>query len=383
MNSEIQTLNGYSGAAMNKIAWGTTLQPAVCEACDWRYLLPQNSLPRQCPHCRQAELTPLENMTADRRPPTAVNAFPSPPELLIPFQVSSEKLARAVSDFANGIPFAPADLKAANLQSRLQRVYLPMWLLDSAVQATWQAETGFDYDVVSHQERYDQNSREWLSEKTTETRIRWEPRLGRLIRAYHNIPLPALEAHPALEQRLGAYSLDDAEPYAPDAIAESLLRLPDLSPNDAWPEALPALQNAASDECRRAAKAEYIREFRWRADYQDQNWTQLLLPVYATYYLDDQDTPQPILIHGQTGRPGGARRASMKRAQRLSLLIGGLAIIFFLGALFAAAASYFEEALFAFGVLGLALAFITALLALTPIVIVWQFNQRQKERDLS
>ena len=356
--------------------WAAHLEAARCEACDWRYLLPQNSLPRQCPHCRQATLISFD-VFEDEMPPL------HPPELVIPFQLTQESVAQAVNAFAKGIPFSPPDLKAANLQARLQRVYLPMWLLDSAAQAIWQAEAGFDYQVISHQARYKQSRGGWVSEQTTETRIRWEPHLGRLNRVYHNIPLPALETHPALEQRLGAYTLDDAEPYTPEAIAESLLRLPDISPHNAWPQALPALQKAAAEECRRAAKADHIRQFQWRADYKDQNWTHLLLPVYATYYLDDRNTPQPVLIHGQSGRLAGTRRASMKQAQRLGLLIGGAAVIFFLIAVFAAAASYFEESLFVFGILGLALAFITGLLALTPVVIAWQFNQRQNERDLS
>jgi len=350
--------------------WGAHLKAAHCEACDWRYLLPPNDPPRQCPHCCQTDLTLVETSIDDL-------PFVHPPELLIPFQVSSEKLTRTINDFANGIPFSPADLKAAKLQSRLQPVYLPVWLVDCAAQAIWQAETGFDYEAVTHQERYKQNNGGWVSEKNTETRIRWEPRLGRLTRTFHNIPLPALEAHPILSQKLGPYQLEEAQPYQPESIGRALVRLPDRSPDDVWPEAIPRLQSAASDECRRAAKADHIREFRWSADYRGQNWTQLLLPVYATYYLDDQNTPQPILIHGQTGRPSGARRASMKRAQRLSLLIGGLAAMVFFCSLLVAAASYFNDSLFVVGVFGLILAFAVGVLALTPIFVAWQFNQRE------
>ena len=53
-------------------AWGMKVKVAVCEHCDWSYLLPQGTRPRECPHCFQAELTPLEGQGDDlphSRPP--------------------------------------------------------------------------------------------------------------------------------------------------------------------------------------------------------------------------------------------------------------------------------------------------------------------------
>ena len=41
--------------------WGVTLTPAICEVCDWRYLLPSQMPTQQCPHCFKAELVPLED----------------------------------------------------------------------------------------------------------------------------------------------------------------------------------------------------------------------------------------------------------------------------------------------------------------------------------
>jgi hypothetical protein len=31
--------------------WGMRLTAAVCETCDWSYLLPPNTSSRRCPHC--------------------------------------------------------------------------------------------------------------------------------------------------------------------------------------------------------------------------------------------------------------------------------------------------------------------------------------------
>ena len=44
----------------------------------------------------------------------------------------------------------------------------------------------------------------------TETRVRWEPRVGRLNRAYENVAAPALDDHRALMARLGNLNLSSA-----------------------------------------------------------------------------------------------------------------------------------------------------------------------------
>jgi hypothetical protein len=352
--------------------WGIKLQPAICEACDWRYLLPPQRPAQQCPHCLKAELVPLEDEHIGDL------SFDYPPELLLPFTASTETLNQSIQQFAGGIWFAPGDLNPQNLKARLQRVYLPVWLVDRRVQATWQAETGFNYDVVSHRDSFDEKKGGWNSKQITETRIRWEPRLGRLNRTYHNIPAPALEEHLELVRRLGQYNLKAGQPYQADSINQALIRLPNRSPTDAWPDAIPALQTSAIEECQQAAQADHIRDFRWAPDYQDQNWTLMLLPAYMSYYLDDQRTPQPVLIHGQTGLFSGPRRASMKRAQRAAIIIAIIATVIFTLSVLVAGASFFVPPLFIVAGLGLVVAIIIGMLAIAPVIIAWQFNRTNR-----
>jgi hypothetical protein len=298
-----------------------------------------------------------------------------PPELYLPFTVTGDTLSQTIEKFAGGIWFAPADLNPQNLKSRLQRVYLPMWLVDSEVVAIWQAETGFDYEVVSHQDSFDQNRAGWVSREVTETRIRWEPRAGRLRRPYQNIVAPALEEHHRLRQQLGQYDLEQAQPYQPGAVANSFVRLPNRPPADAWPEAISPIRAAAAEECRRACQADHLREFRWSASYDEQNWTLLLLPMYATYYLDDDDRYQPVLVHGQSGRLQASRRASMRRARQAAIIILAVAGALFLLSLVAGIVGLVVPPLLVLGAIGLVIALGLGLLAITPIVIVWQFNR--------
>lgn len=352
-------------------AWGVDLRPAVCEHCDWGYLLPQAEALPPCPHCFQETLTWLED-GLEHLP------YTRPPELCLPFTLSQTVLRQRLEDFSRQIRFAPFDLTLQNLIARLQQVYLPRWLVDSEVQGVWQAEVGFNYDVVSYQDSYDQNRNGWVSREVTETRIRWEPRVGRLRRTYHNIAAPALEEDQALKRRLGDYDAKTSHAYRPQELANVLVRLPNRSANDAWPEITPHFQVMAAEECRHAAEADHIREFRWSVEYLNQNWTQLLLPLYTTYYLDDDQNPQLILIHGQSGRLSGARRASMKQAKRVSFFIAAAAGLMFLCSLIGALAALFERQVWPVVGWGLLLTMVVAVSAIVPVAIAWEFNRSQE-----
>jgi hypothetical protein len=159
---------------------------------------------------------------------------------------------------------------------------------------------------------------------------------------------------------------------------QALVRLPTRAPSDAWPIAETKLPRLAQEECQIAATADHIRQFRWSPTYHDQNWTQLLVPFFSTYYLDDDQLPQSVLINGHTGQVLGVRRASMKRAKQMAFILFGLASLFFLLSLgWAGVSVWLSGSVGGAAVLiGLG-AFLIALSALAPLVLVWHFNRQQ------
>jgi hypothetical protein len=200
-----------------------------------------------------------------------------------------------------------------------------------------------------------------------------------LERTYSNIPAPALEKEARLKNALGQYGLQRAQTYESQAASQVCVRLPDRAPQDAWSEALPALQSAAAEECREAAGADHIRSYNWSPEFCRQNWTMLLRPVYTTYYLDDDQNPQPVLINGHSGEISGERRASLKRGRQASLIILGIALCLFLASLLLSAASVLFPPLLAIGGIGLFAAVLVALGAVIPVAVVWQFNRSQRQ----
>jgi hypothetical protein len=272
-------------------------------------------------------------------------------------------------------PFASPDLNPQALAKRLKRIYLPQWLVDVGARGSWQFEAGFDYQVVSHQERYSDAGGGWQTREVKETRVRWEPRTGTLDRSFHNLAAPALETHARLRGQVGDFDISAAQPYTAQAANDSFIRLPDRAQQDAWPDVVPVLQAAAANECQAASSADHYRDFRWQPDYYSRSWTLLLRPIYTTYYLDDQDRPKPVLINGQSGQMSGTRVASMKRARRTTLLILAVAVLIFVVGIVFALLGLAAPPLIPVGGLAILMAVRLGWGGVAPLFLAWNYNK--------
>ena len=348
----------------------TATTTAVCEHCDWRYRLPSTGSLPICPHCLQTDLTPVDS---------DVTGMTGAVELVAPFSVSDADLSRGLQRFSSGFFFRPRDLTAENLHSRKQRLYLPRWLVDCDAEAGWRAEAGFDYQVVSHQDQFDESSKQWQSQQIREHRVRWEPRAGRLARHYENVDAPAMEEDAAVRQRLGDFDHTQAEAVDALSLDGALIRMPNRAASDAWNDAVPGLRLRAVEECRHACRADHLREFDWTPQFSGQHWTQLLLPVFTTYYADETGVLHAVLIHGQTGNAYGRRQAAFRPARNLSLVLGALAVLaLFVSLLMVVLSSVGgSDPLRSLGLLGVLAAMVTGILAIVPIAYVWIFNRLQ------
>ena len=269
----------------------------------------------RCPSCGHAALSEAEPRHA------------ATPERWIPRTFAADAAATALAAHIAPVWFATAELDASLLASRLVPVWWPRWLVDVDAAGIWEIEAGFDYPVESSQEVYDGGS--WTTRKVTETRVRWEPRLGRVQRRYDNLVVPALADEAARTEAIGDVDLDGAEP-CPTTI-DTPLQLPDRSPEDQWPAVLAALREQIGADCGRAVGADHVRDLFLEVDGGGAHWTLLLVPGYATWYLDDEGQVRTLLVNGSTGQPGGPRLASPAAGRRWAMIWfatgGGIALL--------------------------------------------------------
>jgi len=349
-------------------AWGTPLDVFYCPHCATAHLAPEGSTLAACPACLHAAPSPETEQL--RR---------EPPELVVPFAVGEERAAQALEEWARGVWFRPVELRAPTLLGRLAHTYLPLWLVDADVEAVWQAEVGYDYQAASFREQY--RGGRWVSQEVTETRIRWEPRVGRLKRHYDNVAVPALEGHERWMSRLGEYDLSARKPYSARAIAHSTVRVPDRPPSSAWPDAERALASQAAADCRAACAADHVRNWGQQAQYEGVHWTQMLLPVYVTYYAEREGT-YPVWINGQSGRVYGPRVMSQGKANTASLILGAAAALLFLVGVLLAVVGAALVAPAALGVLLIVLGVLLGLAAPIPALWAWLGNRRVQEASI-
>ncbi len=347
--------------------WGAPLHPAGCPACRQVYLVEASRIGQVCPNCARGKLQPQPALLR-----------PEAPELLAPFRYTQASLRPGLEKFVKEVWLRSDDFETDKLLQRAVPIFWPMWLVDSEVAGNWQAEAGFDYQVKSSQESYGGSG--WSTRAVVETRIRWEPRAGQIQRHYDNVAAPAISEQPRLLKLVGGYRFDQAKAYQPEQVKGAAFRVPDLPPESAWPLAQVQLDDAASTECRQAAGAQHLRHFTLRADYESMHWTQMLLPLYVTWYTDDQGQPHSLYLNGQSGVIGGTRLASQKKGwQWAGALLAAAAVVFILALLFAGLGLVFPPSMILGILLGI-VAIVVACAAIVPAAWPWQWNRGQVER---
>ncbi len=342
--------------------WGVPLAAEGCPKCGAVHLVPAGMEKQICPACHSASLTPQPTRAASQ-----------PPELCVPFGVAEAQANANLARWMGGVWLKPAGFTPGALSAHLQKTYLPMWLVDGRVAGSWQAQAGFDYQVASSKASF--NNGQWRSQQVAETRIRWEPRLGGITRQYQNLAVAALEDHNRLISSLGQYDFSKASAYQKQAIEKGIVRVPELSTSNAWSFAQTQFERVSAKDCQAAAQAQHIDQFKLQAEYSELNWTQLLLPVYATYYQDDSGANVPILINGQNGTILGVRRASQRAGWRLTAGLAGLAFFCFALALILGLIAAAAPGISAFSALLLFLSLALFAGSPVPAIWAWQFNR--------
>ncbi|MBI9047509.1 MAG: hypothetical protein JEZ06_23700 [Anaerolineaceae bacterium] len=349
--------------------WGVPLIPSGCERCQQAYLVKENTK-IICPNCAQTFLQPQP-----------VRLRSEPPEKVIPFKVNRIALDSITKNFVKGIWFRSSDFTAEHLSSRITPVYLPMWLVDGKVTGNWSAETGFNYQVKSSREKYAGGN--WQSEDVLETRIRWEPRAGQLSREYENLVVPAMEDHQRMIKLVGRYELNQAVSYLKEETLEFSYRIPDLDYENAWPQVKTEFDKSAAVDCQVAASADHIQSFTIDAQYEQLNWSQLLLPVYSTYYTTDSGKKEIVLINGQTGQAGGLKIASQKKGWLWASILFGISLLFFCLGLMAIGLTAWIDLTSVVSAILIVIALAFGLSSIVPAVWPWQWNRKQKDHRIT
>ena len=263
--------------------WGVDRREIHCDACGAELALAASTLTAVCPFCASNRVI-LRKAASDRLRP----------RFLVPFKIKPEEVRAQAAKWLGEGWFHPRNLAQDVLVDHFVGVYLPFWTFDARMDCTWQAEVG--------RERVEHNR-----DGSTRTVKDWSWRFGRL-KVNVNDLLVNGSSHISqmLVNRLLPFNLGDLATYSPDYLAGWGAHAYDIGLTQAWEEAKQQMRERAREECHRDINASHVRNFSMKADFGEETWRYVLLPVYLTSYRYEDKIYQ-VMVNGQHGKVAGQK----------------------------------------------------------------------------
>lgn len=281
------TLETLSQAAHG---WGVERKELHCDACGANITLAEGALSATCPFC-------ASNKVAVR----AASGDQLRPRVLIPFKITPADLRSRVTQWLGRGWFHPAGLAAAAGVDRFIGIYLPFWTFDARMDTGWKAEIGYE-----RQERYyDSGDKEWK----TRTVVDWHWEDGSVTVPIDDWLVPGtVRVSNLILQKLYPFQMSDLVEYAPDYLAGWQAQTYDVNLPQAWELGKTAMREHAREAAQQNAKSRTgrVRNFGMTADFADESWRFILLPVYVAAYTFESKVYQ-VMVNGQSGLVAGQK----------------------------------------------------------------------------
>jgi hypothetical protein len=350
--------------------WGIQRIIADCAHCHASLLILESDLETLCPICFQGNL---------KQSPSLFRS--EPPERIIPAKIDSNRINPLLDKFVNEVKMRCDDFSTQQLINRMKLLYLPMWLVDATINGQWHASAGFPQHVKSSVEKFSNGS--WQSQDVIEKKLRWEKRMGEISRRYDNIAVLASTNFKKIftSANNNEFDLNQSTPYSPSLISNDRIAVPNIEPDVAWQNAQPSFEKLVYNDVVIACAADQIQDYHLNPNFSNLNWTQVLLPVLTTYYLDDDGQYQVIMINGQTGTIKGKRIASQRKGFLYAGIAFTIALATFLLGLGAFAIAPIIPPISFLGLLFIPIAVIATIIAGYFMVLPWSWNRAQNQQD--
>lgn len=287
--------NEFTLEALNKAekGWGVDRQELHCETCGADIALTSEAaanraLTATCPFCASNNVNVRAAQTDSVRP-----------RFLVPFKIKPEDTQAKARAWLGQGWFHPGDLASAANINRFVGVYLPFWTFAAHIGANWRAEVGYERS----ESYYDSEDKEWK----TRTVIDWRWESGQVPVPINDWLTPGTShVSNLLLASLNPFQLNDLATYTPDYLAGWQAQAYDVTLPKAWEIGKAAMRETAKDAARRSISSSHVRNFSMAAEFSDESWRYVLLPVYLTAYKF-QDKVFQVMVNGQTGKVAGQK----------------------------------------------------------------------------
>ena len=269
-----------------RYGWGEERRELVCESCGAVVTVAPDVLTSTCAFCGSNRVL-ARSAAGDVLRPTS----------LIPFVVDQTRCQAQVTEWLGRGWMHPPELGSVRALREMTGVYLPFWTFDAHVRADWKAEVG-----TARTKRY-RSGGEWK----TRTVIDWNWRSGRVRLPINDYLGPGTaQVSRVILRKVAPFDLHGLVEYDPGYLAGWQAKTYDVLLPQAWEIAKEEMRERAKRACYSDTGSSHVRNFRMTADFADERWRYVLLPVYlASYHFDDRTFQ--VMVNGQTGKVAGQK----------------------------------------------------------------------------
>lgn len=270
--------------------WGTDRQLLHCDACGGDLSVPEGTLSTSCPFCASNKVNLVTSPDETLRP-----------RFLIPFHITPQQTQNLAKTWLGKGWYHPGELAESSILRKFIGIFLPFWTFDTKVHAKWRAQVGYE----KTERHYNAREKRW----ETRTRIEWRWENGRVNLNIENLLVPGSTdqhiSHRILKQ-LYPFQMDGMVAYQPDFLAGWQAQAYETPLTEAWETGKTTIREKAKDACYRSIPSSQVRNFSMGADFKDEAWRYILLPVYLASYTYEDQLFQ-VMVNGQSGTVAGQK----------------------------------------------------------------------------
>jgi DNA-directed RNA polymerase subunit RPC12/RpoP len=268
--------------------WGVERRELFCDNCGAAIILPENTLTATCPFCASNKVNVRSTINDHLRP-----------WVLVPFKVTAEVTRSRAAEWLGKGWYHPKELANSAVVDRFSGIYLPFWTFGARISSRWTAEVGYERT----ERYYDSSDNTWK----TRTVLDWRRENGDVSITINDLLISgSTHISKLILERLLPFELNDLVTYTPDFLAGWQAHTYDIPLTTAWEEGKNRMRESARQACNKDIPTSHVRNFSMTADFKDETWRFILLPVYIAVYRYENRVYQ-VMVNGQTATVAGQK----------------------------------------------------------------------------
>ena len=306
-NSLVEALRNLGS---DQRGWAAEKRSVKCQSCQAITVFDPARAAQRCDFCGSAAIIPIEEQTRPVRP-----------QCLLEFKVPETQVRDAIRAWYGSRWFAPNNLGTRALTDTLHGIYIPYWTFDAQVSADWTAMSG-DYYYETEGYTDSQGKRQTRQVRKT----RWYPSSGHVEHFFDDELVPATKGvEITLLRKVEPFpTLTDLKPYDPGFLTGWTVEHYQIDLVAGAQHAREVMDGKLRAICAQQVPGDTHRDLAVDADYREQTFKHILVPVWLVAYVYHGKSFQ-VVVNGYTGTIAGRYPKSWVKILLLVLLILAIA----------------------------------------------------------